>query len=701
MAKETREHAQFEFSDRQYSAFLFFISFLIFAFTSAHSVTFEDSGLFISAIKALGLPQPPGYPLYILLGHVFTYIPLGSLAYRIHLLSNILGAGTAVFLFLSLRQLKFPKWSSFFSALAVVTGSTFWSQMIVAEVYPLHIFIFSVLFYLALLILKSYEPKKPNESHQNRLYILFGVVLGLGLANHWPLLVIGTPLILFFVWPIKKQIFKQSWKWLGSSLLTAAVFYGFMMWRSQASPVISFLGPLDSFGDLMGYINRSYYRVIENKWDSTFVDKLYFLGDFIFGLVWREWFLVGAVFVLGCYSAIKKYSRIQIVGLLFGLLATPIVLPIQLPFEFNLLNQNVLKVFHLVSYFAAGLILPYGFEMIRAWRAKLFIPIASGVVALTIILNFIDNDLRTDHFAEDYGRVILSFIPPSDKIRPLVAGTDADVGPLSYIRYGLGERADLNLYTQSGVFFDHRIFDPWMFKKSVRVEKTENFLKDNEIVYSTKVLDILEARTNLPFVFNFNGLLYEISLQTKPPLGADQVTLTLVKQALADYIKNPHVSNWLYHREVIAARLCNFLILREPTGEPFEKIRSCKQVRARHLAKEKQFAAADTIYKELIGSAQDMISAERHSLRYFQLINRLDQINTEPKSIDQKYASFSEAIEYAAPALDDYKECDNNVVTVIKSVEGRVPLSENVKTKLARFAKCKAKPAAQPAGRNR
>jgi hypothetical protein len=688
MAKETQDHAQSEFSDRQYSVFLFFITFIVFALTSAHSVTFEDSGLFISAIKVLGLPQPPGYPLYIFLGHIFSYLPVSSLAFRIHLLSNLLGAGTAVLLFLSLRHLKLNKWSAFFSALAVATSSTFWSQMIVAEVYPLHIFIFSALFYVSLKILTASESKN-NKILLNRLYILFGIILGLGLANHWPLLIIGMPLILAYTWSIKKEIFKNSLKWVGSAFVTAGLFYFLMMWRSQQSPVISFLGSIDSVSELFGYINRSYYRVIEGSWSSTYLDQFYFLADFVYGLIWREWFLIGILFLVGCYYAFKENSKIICFGLLFGVFATPIVLPILLPFEFNNLNSNVIKVFHLVSYFTAGLILPYGFEKIRKTVPKYFVSVSSIVLLISVGFNFYQNDLSADHFAEDYGRVILQIIPQSEKVRPLIAGIDADVGPLAYIRYGLGERTDLDLYTQSGVFFDNRLYDPWVFRRIVRVQKTKDFLQSNEVVYSTKNLEILNGVNHLPFSFQYNGILYEISAQPSELAPISAETLSLVKSALANYIKNPHAANWSYHREVIAARLCNLLIQYEQTGEPFEKIKSCIKIKALHLSKTKKFSEADVLLKDLIANSEGMISNERHLLRYHQLINRLEWINAEPHPIEVKYKGFSDAIEYAAPALDEHIECNNSVLTVIRSLEGRVTMSDHLISRLNQFKNCK------------
>ena len=49
----------------------------------------EDSGLFISVAHEPGIAHPPGYPLYTMLAHLFTWIPLGNIAERVHALSAI------------------------------------------------------------------------------------------------------------------------------------------------------------------------------------------------------------------------------------------------------------------------------------------------------------------------------------------------------------------------------------------------------------------------------------------------------------------------------------------------------------------------------------------------------------------------------------------------------------------------------------
>ena len=74
-----------------------FLSFSLYSFTLAPTVTAEDSGELVTAAATLGVAHPPGYPLWCILGKVFTYLPVGTVAWRVNLLSAVLGSIDIVF----------------------------------------------------------------------------------------------------------------------------------------------------------------------------------------------------------------------------------------------------------------------------------------------------------------------------------------------------------------------------------------------------------------------------------------------------------------------------------------------------------------------------------------------------------------------------------------------------------------------------
>jgi Protein O-mannosyl-transferase TMEM260-like len=71
---------------------VFILSFALYALTLAPTVTLVDSGELILAARSLGVAHPPGFPLYVLLAHLATLVPMGNIAVRVNFASAIFAA---------------------------------------------------------------------------------------------------------------------------------------------------------------------------------------------------------------------------------------------------------------------------------------------------------------------------------------------------------------------------------------------------------------------------------------------------------------------------------------------------------------------------------------------------------------------------------------------------------------------------------
>ena len=161
--------------------------------------TLLDSAMFQAQLSTLGVTHPTGYPTYTMLGHLFTYLPIGDPAYRVNLFSAIMG-GAAVFVtyWLALR-LTGSILGAGLGALAFGIGDTFWSQAIIAEVYTLNaLFISSVLLLLFLW----------RDMRWDRYLLAACFLMGLSLTHHLTsgLLLPGAVL---FVFSVDKKKFVQ------------------------------------------------------------------------------------------------------------------------------------------------------------------------------------------------------------------------------------------------------------------------------------------------------------------------------------------------------------------------------------------------------------------------------------------------------------------------------------------------------------
>lgn len=66
-------------------AFIFIGSLVVYWMTSARSVFWWDSGELIASVSSLGIAHRPGFPIYILLAKMFSFLPFGTITFKVNL----------------------------------------------------------------------------------------------------------------------------------------------------------------------------------------------------------------------------------------------------------------------------------------------------------------------------------------------------------------------------------------------------------------------------------------------------------------------------------------------------------------------------------------------------------------------------------------------------------------------------------------
>lgn len=164
--------------------------FVLYLLTVPHDLAGAgvDSAKFAYIPRLLGVPHPPGYPLYMLLGWLFSHLPTGTLAFRMNLLSSVFGAATAGLIALIALELGCGPITALLAALLAGTGPLFWSQAIIAEVYTLHTLLVAGMF-LGLVRWARTRATLP-------LYAA-AACFGLGLAHHTDIALFVPAILLF------------------------------------------------------------------------------------------------------------------------------------------------------------------------------------------------------------------------------------------------------------------------------------------------------------------------------------------------------------------------------------------------------------------------------------------------------------------------------------------------------------------------
>lgn len=146
-----------------------------FLYTLAPTVLGKDSGRLQARAYVLGIAHPTGYPTYIMLGHLFTYLPFGDVAYRVNLSSAVYGAVALFLLYWLIYKITESRMASTIGTLAFAVSQAFWSQALIAEVYTMNaMFITAVS-----LALVSWW-----RGRDDKVLVLASLLTGLAMTDH-------------------------------------------------------------------------------------------------------------------------------------------------------------------------------------------------------------------------------------------------------------------------------------------------------------------------------------------------------------------------------------------------------------------------------------------------------------------------------------------------------------------------------------
>lgn len=231
---------------------VFVVTLILYVATLAPSVVtlFDDSLEFQLVTYQLGIAHPTGYPLYTLLGYLFTLIPVGNVAYRVNLMSAVFGAATVTLVYILTHRiaLTFPeessyRWrsrASYIAAAFVALHPIFWEQATIAEVYTLNSF------FVALILLLAYNLSR-NYSVAGLVGLAF--VVGLALTHHRTIVLLFPALVLhLFIVSGLKWLKPRTFGLATLSFLLPLLLYAYL-------PLRGHIGSLDGTyqNTLMGF----------------------------------------------------------------------------------------------------------------------------------------------------------------------------------------------------------------------------------------------------------------------------------------------------------------------------------------------------------------------------------------------------------------------------------------------------------------
>jgi hypothetical protein len=284
------------------------IPFFFYLQTLAPSVTFFDSGEFITAIQSLGSPHSPGYPLFVLFAKPFTWLPFGNIAFRVNIATALSAAMACYGVYLLVRFLLtdnvsveegqsdpfIEKSAALGAALTFAFSDRLWLQSNHDKPYPLLAFVSSIILYLILLWRRSYrnDDERPGYVH------LGAFLCGLALGAHQSMVLLIPAyawLVISADWSIIRRI---------KDLIISFAFFllGFSIYLYL--PIRAARGPLLNWGDPQT-LPRFLWHFLRKGYPSQNVNRDW-------PLLWKQ---------ISAFNIAQEFTVVGVILLLAGLIA--------------------------------------------------------------------------------------------------------------------------------------------------------------------------------------------------------------------------------------------------------------------------------------------------------------------------------------------------------------------------------------------
>ena len=202
------------------AAGVWLVSFIVYALTVQPTFSYWDCGEFVACAKILGIPHPPGTPLFVMLGRIFSMIPLVTdVSHRVNLLSVFSSAFTAMFSYLLTvrlvryffngdRENSLGRYIAYAAGIAggffVAFSATNWGNSIEAEVYGLAMALSVAIVWMTLIY---WEQRGTPAGTRWMLLAFFLALLGIGV--HMTVLLVAPVCALYYMF--NEKVTRREW----------------------------------------------------------------------------------------------------------------------------------------------------------------------------------------------------------------------------------------------------------------------------------------------------------------------------------------------------------------------------------------------------------------------------------------------------------------------------------------------------------
>ncbi len=411
------------------AALLAMALFALYTAGASRTIYVGDSGELVTAVHLLGIPHPSGYPLYVLLGKLWTLaVPFGSVAFRMSLFSAATAALACAGLYLVGRKLSLGGLSALVAALVLAFSPSFWSQANIQRVYSLN-----ALFVVAATLLVCCFWREKRSRH------LIGALFlcGLGASNHLFMGIYAT--CLFVVVVVSDRTLLRRPGLLvasGAAFLVGLVPYAYLPWRSRANPRLDWGDP-ESLDGFLGVVFRRDFW--DRAWFEGASDLVVVAWDYL-GSLGQELTWVGLGLALVGLLVGRDHGRVRLLA----------VLVMGANWLSMALHGSRVDLFfwhryYIPSYILAALLAGLGCQRLLASMPRRVGLLVLLLPAVLLVSGFRQHDRSRYRIADSFSRSLLESLPPGAH---LVATDDNVLFTLMYLHLVEKVRPDVHLVLQ-------------------------------------------------------------------------------------------------------------------------------------------------------------------------------------------------------------------------------------------------------------
>lgn len=462
---------------------LFLLFFFWYCIWQINSVYGGDSGDLLTAAWQWGVPHPPGYPFYTLLGAILSHtLPFYTPAWRVGLISSLSSALTLSIFYLLIKKICQKTWPALLGALTLAFLYPFWLYSEVAEVFALNNLFALLLTYLFFKIYdvfvladfnlrsnsqanRELPPAKAKHLRAGKFAITgFALILGLSLAHHHTIVLIfpGFLYLFFKNKKFKKNILKIiKSKQIFILIIVFLLGFSFYLYPLLACPkgtIVCWDNP-KNLQDLIRLITRADYGTFRSSGNLGEAPLLRIISTLsFFKLLFHDFNIFGILLILlGFFYLFYKHKQY------FNFFAVTLFTSLFFIFyaSFILVNDFMVATFErfaLLPYVFLTLLFSLGALFLYLQVEKLIKKIKTSrltkkiflnglililfLIPLTnLILNYqritiLKNDLTAE-------KTSLDFLNPLPQNSILLLFSDTGVFNNQYLRYALGFREDV------------------------------------------------------------------------------------------------------------------------------------------------------------------------------------------------------------------------------------------------------------------